>query len=145
MVIKASSAAEIRQLVDALTGPDDVRREAAAARLSVIGSRAVERLLEAYARANGDIVRQTILRVLEPMNDPRAMAPPRHALGDGGELAIVATQVMRGLLDVSDKSIRDDALDELITTALDEAVTRPVRRAAVDALRDMPADVRARV
>ena len=51
MVIKASASAEIRLLVDALSGPDDVRRDAAAARLSVIGARAVERLLEAYKRA----------------------------------------------------------------------------------------------
>src|SRR6476469_2529744 len=145
MVIKASAAAEIRVLVDALVGTDDVRREAAAARLRVIGARAVERLLDAYARSSNDGVRLTILRVLEPIGDPRAIAPARHALADGGDLAVMATQVMRGLLDVADQGVRSDALDALVTVALDESVARPVRRAAVDALRDMPAEARARV
>ncbi len=77
MVIKASSAAEIRQLVDALSGPDDVRREAAAARLRVIGPRAIDRLLGAYSRAPTAAVRVTILRVLEPIADGRCVAPAR--------------------------------------------------------------------
>ena len=73
MVIKASASSEIRLLVDALSGPDDVRRDAAAARLSVIGARAVERLLEAYKRAETPQGRATILRVLEPIADPRSL------------------------------------------------------------------------
>jgi hypothetical protein len=47
MVIKASAAAEIRLLVDALNSTDDVQREAAVARLAVIGPRAIERLTDA--------------------------------------------------------------------------------------------------
>ena len=62
-----------------------------------------------------------------------------------GICAIMATQVMRGLLDAADQGVRSDALDALVTVALDESVARPVRRAAVDALRDMPAEVRSRV
>jgi hypothetical protein len=51
MVIKASSSAEVRSLVGALLSDDEMRREAAIARLAVIGSRATERLIEAYARS----------------------------------------------------------------------------------------------
>jgi hypothetical protein len=144
MVIKASSAAEIRQLIDALTGPDDVRREAAAARLTVIGSRAVERLVAAFDRSTDRVVKLTILRILEPSAEPRALAPARQALQDAG-LAIAATQVLRALLDTFDAGIRGDALDALVTVALDDKAERQLRRAAVDALRDMPADIRARV
>src|SRR6476659_2143764 len=99
MVIKASAAAEIRVLVDARVGTDDVRREAAAARLRVIGARAVERLLDAFARSSNDGVRLTILRVLAPIGDARAIAPARHALSEGGEVGVAAAQVLRGLLD----------------------------------------------
>jgi len=144
MVIKASSAAEIRQLVDALTGADEVRREAAAARLTVIGSRAVERLVAAFDRTTDRDVKLTILRILEPIADPRGLAPARQALHDT-DLAIAATPVLRALLDTSDAGVRGEALEALVTVALDERAERPLRRAAVDALRDMPADVRARV
>ena len=52
MVIKASAASEIRQLIAALGAEDDVRREAAIARLAVLGARAVDRLIAAYESAS---------------------------------------------------------------------------------------------
>ena len=84
MVIKASSAAEIRLLVDALSGADEVGRESAAARLRVIGPRAIERLLGAYGKArHASRPESTMLRVLEPIADARCVAPAREALSDG--------------------------------------------------------------
>ena len=145
MVIKASASAEIRLLVEALSAADEVRRDAAAARLSVIGPRAVERLLAAYARARTTEARVTILRVLEPIADPRAVAPARLALREELDVAIAAAQVLRALLDVREPGVATQALDALVTVALDAAAPRPVRQAAYDMLRDLPDDVRAGV
>src|SRR6476619_5518216 len=126
MVIKASSAAEIRQLVDALSGPDDVRREAAAARLRVIGPRAINRLLGAYSRAPTAAVRVTILRVLETIADARCVATAREAL-----------------VDAPDPRLANDALEALIGVALDESSSAAARRSAGDVLRDLPTVMRA--
>ena len=82
MVIKASAAAEIRQLVDALASPGEVGSEAAAARLRIIGPRAIDRLLAAYGKGPTPAARATILRVLEPIADGRCVAPARLALTD---------------------------------------------------------------
>ena len=145
MVIKASASSEIRLLVDALSGPDDVRRDAAAARLSVIGARAVERLLEAYKRAETPQGRATILRVLEPIADPRSLEPARRALTEGGEVGVAAAQVLRGLLDAREPGVASGALDALVTVALDSDAPRALRRASLDMLRDLPEDIRAGV
>jgi len=50
VVIKASAASEIRQLIAALSGTDEVHREAAIGRLAVIGARAVDALHKAGGR-----------------------------------------------------------------------------------------------
>lgn len=146
MVIKASASSEIRLLVEALSGADDVRRDAAAARLSVIGARAVEQLLAAYARAQSPQVRATILLVLEPIGDPRSLEPARIALRkEDAEVAIAAAQVLRALLDAPEPGVASGALDALVTLALDSKAPLAVRRAAYDTLRDLPEDVRAGV
>ena len=82
MVIKASASAEIRPLVDALSGDDEVRREAAIARLAVIGERAVDRLVRAYRSASARDARVAILRALEAIPDPRSLALARAAVVD---------------------------------------------------------------
>lgn len=145
MVIKASAAAEIRLLVDALVGTDDVRREAAGARLSVIGARAVERLLEAYKGAETPQRRATILRVLEPIADPRSLEPARRALTEGGEVGVAAALVLRALLDAREPGVASGALDALVSVALDSDAPRALRRASLDMLRDLPEDIRAGV
>ena len=144
MVIKASSAAEIRRLVDALSRADDAGREAAAARLRVIGPRAIDRLLAAYAKASTPASRATILRVLEPIADARCVAPARAALGDADdEVATGGAAVLRGLVDGADPRVANDALEALIAVALDEAGSPTARRSAADVLRDLPAVMRA--
>jgi hypothetical protein len=145
MVIKASSAAEVRGLIDALLGPDAVAREAAAARLTVIGSRAVDHLTAAYDAANTDRHRLDILRVLESIAEPRSMGPARAALLQGPAVGRAGVQVMRALLDVEDAHARNEALDILLAMAMDSSVLPEIRQAALEALRDLPADVRSRV
>lgn len=144
MVIKASAAAEIRALVAALAGPDEVRRDAAIARLAVIGPRAVDRLIAAYDAADRG-TRVAILRALEPSGDPRVLPLARIAIAHGADEGIAAANVLRGLLDSPQSAVSAGALDALVTAALDRALDRRVRRSAFDALPRRPPEVRARV
>ena len=144
MVIKASASSEIRLLVDALSGTDDVRRDAAAARLSVIGARAVERLLSAYERARRRCASPSCASWSRSAI-PRSLDIARRALNEGGEVGIAAAQVLRGLLDAREPGVASGALDALVSVALDSDAPRPLRRAALDMLRDLPEDIRAGV
>ena len=145
MLHKASAAAEIRQLTAALRGEDEVRREAAIARLAVIGPRAVDALLRTYATTTDRDTRIAVLRALEPMGDRRTLAVARDAIGAGGDLAQAATSALRGLLESQDDKAGTEALDVLVATAVDRSLTRSVRLSAVDALQGMPDAVRIRI
>lgn len=145
MVIKASAAGEIRQLISALGGDDEVRRETAIARLAVIGGRAVDRLIAAYDAARDRDTRIAILRALEPIGDGRLVPLARTAISEGGDVAVAAAAALRGLLDAAHAPTATEALDTLVSFALDPSAERRVRLAAVDALQDMPEGVRARV
>ena len=145
MVIKASSATEIRALVDALCGSDEVKREGAIARLAVIGPRAVDRLTTTFAGTSDRAARVAILRALEAMGDYRAAPVAQRALNEGGDVAIAATGVLRTLLDSVHGHVASTALDALVAVALDERAERRVRVAALQALDQMPADVRQKV
>jgi hypothetical protein len=145
MVIKSSAAAEIRQLIAALAADDVVAREAAIARLGILGDRAVDRLLAAYTAGAGRDARLAILRALEPAADPRALDVAGRALDEGGDVAIAATAVLRGLLAAPQGDAAARALDRLVAVALDRGAARTLRLAACDALQDVPGGVRARV
>jgi hypothetical protein len=98
VVIKASASTEVRTLVTALASDDEVRREAAIARLAVIGARAVDALGRAFdARADAR-TRVAALRALESIGDPRTVAVARRALGEGGDVALAAISALRSLL-----------------------------------------------
>ncbi len=145
MVIKASASAEIRTLVEALDADDEVHREAAIARLVIIGARAVERLTDAYAHTTTRAPRLAILRALEGIGDHRSAPLARQALGEGGDVAVAATGVLRALLCSTNSAVAAAALDTLIATTLDRRQDRRLRLAAFDALQEMPDDVRTRV
>jgi hypothetical protein len=130
--------------VAALGGADDVRREAAIARLSIIGARAVDRLVAAYPEGSREM-KVAVLRALEAVGDRRAIAVAKRALAEGGDVAIAAASSLRGLLAAEHEPTAADALDLLVSLALDPAAERRVRLAAFDGLRDVPGDVRARV
>ena len=144
MVIKASAAAEIRQLIAALGAEDDVRREAAIARLAVLGARAVDRLIAAYESArSGHEDRDPSSAGIG--RGSAAGARRAGALSAGGDLGVAAASALRGLLDSPHGSAGTEALDALVAAALDPAAERRVRLAAFEALQDMPPDVRDRV
>src|SRR5687767_10072273 len=98
MVIKASAAAEIRALVDALSGQDEVHREAAVARLAVIGPRAIERLTDAYRTSRSRETHLAILRALEAIGHHRSVPIARAAILEGGDVGVAAAAVLRPLL-----------------------------------------------
>jgi hypothetical protein len=141
MAIRRSAAPEIRALVDSLSSPDPVRRESAIARLAIIGERAVDRLVAAYAAADRP-TRIAILRAAEAIADPRVIPAAVDALRAGGDLAVGGAATLRALLDSPVESASSKALDALVATALDREADRHVRLAAFGALRDMPATVR---
>jgi hypothetical protein len=73
------------------------------------------------------------------------MGPARAALGQGPEVALAGLHVMRALLDAEDAHARTEALDLLVTTAMDSSAAPALRQAALEALQDLPSDVRSRV
>jgi hypothetical protein len=136
VVIKASSRAEIDALVSDLASDRPLCREAAIARLTVIGPRAVRRLVSvADNPAHAPIVRAAALRALEGIGDPRALSP---ALGlvdaADADVAVAAIAVARGFLRTAHGV---GALDRLTATALDRRRAVPVRLAAIGALGDL--------
>jgi hypothetical protein len=142
MVIRRSSSAEVRQLIDALGAADDIAVESAVARLTVIGPRAIEHLLQEFPAATGRI-RAGMLRAFEAAADPRTLPALRTALQDGSAVVqTAAIGAVRALLSSTRSDVARDALDALVTVALDRGRIVPVRLAAIDALRDLSPDVR---
>jgi hypothetical protein len=145
MVIKASASAEIRTLVDALLGDDEVQREAAVARLSVIGPRAVTRLTEVFDQTQERPAKVAILRTLEAIADHRGGPVAERAVTERGDVGVAAAGVLRALLTSPREQSATNALDALVAAALGSTADQRVRQAAVEALQDTPASVRNRV
>lgn len=142
MAIRFSSSGEIRQLIAALGGDDEVARESAIARLAVVGERAVEHLIHEFPGATGR-ARVAVLRALEGTADPRAFQAARTALQDGSAaVQTAAISTVRAFLTSSRADVARNALDALVSVALDRARIAMVRVAAYEALRDLPANVR---
>jgi HEAT repeat protein len=139
VAIRASSSTQIHALVADLASSSAVTRDAAIARLTVLGSRAVERLL-ALADADGETTaRAAAWRTLEAIGDPRAFDPALHALAlastdpaIGAAAAGVVRVFIRGPRGAA-------AVDRLTTVALDRSRSDVVRLAAIRGLRDLEA------
>ncbi|MGH9411401.1 MAG: hypothetical protein ACRD1V_18345, partial [Vicinamibacterales bacterium] len=126
MPIRPSAAGEIRRLIDALGEPDAIRREAAIARLAVIGPRAVDHLLQEYNGA-APAAQAAMLRALELIADPRALPVARTALDAAQtEVAIAAAGALRALMAANTPQPARDALDALVARALDWRQPAPI-------------------
>jgi len=135
------SETDVRALVAAL-GEDGARRESAIARLTILGTRAVPRLIADF-QATDDRGRQVaILRILEAIADERALGVARAALSSGADVAVAAVGVLRELLGKRTGSVDVEALDLLLAAARDVSADRRVRAAAREALENAPEDVR---
>jgi HEAT repeat protein len=135
VAIRRSASAEIERLTAALASPDEIKRQAATARLIVIGSRAVGRLVEEAGRASAP-ARAGALVALEAIGDERAIPPALTALGARDEdVAVASIAVARRFLRGRHGA---ELLDSLAAVVLDPGHVERVRVAALEALRDLP-------
>lgn len=145
MPIRTSSAREIDTLLADLGSSDVVTRDAAIARLTVIGARAVDRLLLRVAEADApSVARAAAFRALEGIADPRTLPSALEVLraplgrrrdqsptGPDDEVVIAAVGVARAFLQ---SGAHVEALDALTAAALDRRRTESVRVAALRAM-----------
>ncbi len=134
MVIKSSSAREVDRLVGELRDGSPVQRDAAIARLRVIGARALDRLA-ALVRSDAPAVAQAAaLKALEGIADPRARDTALDSLAARTPaVAAAAIAALRPWL-ASDARV----LDAVTALALDRGRSATVRLAALDALSELP-------
>jgi hypothetical protein len=133
--IKASAARQIETLIADL-GSDRVNvREAAVARLTLLGARAVDRLLLLVDGDSPVVARAAALRALEAIADPRALDPALAALDSiDPVIAVAAAGTARVFL----RGPRGAAaVDRLASVALDAKRDAAVRVAAIRALDDL--------
>jgi hypothetical protein len=134
LVIKSSSAREVDRLVAQLRDGSPVEREAAIARLRVIGPRAVDRLVRTIRSDAGAATRTAALKALEGTDDPRGRAAAiEHLDAETPAVASAAIAVLRTYL-ASDAAV----LDAVTAVALDRARPKSVRLAALDVLSELP-------
>jgi hypothetical protein len=140
-----STDTDVRTLIAALDSESDATREAAIARLIIIGERASARLAAAFAATDSRLSQISILRVFEACGDERAMSVALRGLAAGGDVAVGAVGVLREMLSRGTGSTHTQALDLLLSLASDASIERRVRSAARAALQDGPQDIRGAV
>jgi len=137
VAIRASASLEVRRLIGDLEGDDAVRRDAAIARLAVIGTRAVRQILEHLAAASVTATKGPLLLALESIPDPRAVDPVLEAMtADDEGVRLAAIRAARGLLSLPQGT---SVLDRLTALALNPDRPGVERAAALDALSLLPA------
>jgi hypothetical protein len=137
-----STDAEVRTLIEALDSPSEATREAAIARLTILGRRASGRLISTFETTGSRRTQIGILRVLEASGDERALPSARRGLDAGGDVAVAAVGVLREMLGGGTGTAHTQALDVLLALASTTSADRRVRAAAIAALRTGPEDIR---
>jgi hypothetical protein len=136
VTIRKSSAANVEALAADLTSESAVTREAAIARLTVIGPRAVASLITLVDRPDtGATARLAALRALEAVGDARTVDSALRAITDADAgVAAAAVAVARVFL----RGRRGAAiLDRLTALVLDRGRHEAVRLEAIGALGDL--------
>lgn len=136
MVIRASAGKQIDALLVELASPQALTRDGAVARLTIIGERAVPRLIDlAFDPDSSSDARVSAFHALEGIADLRAFEPALEALDDSDvAVAIAAVGVVQAFLP-SQRGM--EALDRLTALAVDRGRPRGLRLAAIRALRDV--------
>jgi hypothetical protein len=135
VTIRASSAKQIDTLIADLSGPDEVRRETAIARLIVIGDRAVDRLIAVASIGNDSGGRAAALRALEGIGRERAVGVALRCIDDQ---AISTVRAAISLARLFLKGPKGPAVvDRLTLVALDARRPQAVRLAAIAVLREL--------
>jgi hypothetical protein len=135
----ATRPGEVERLVAALGDDDLTRRDAAIARLRVIGARALARLAAVAGADPAAPRRSAALKAIEGIDDWRAVGIARTALGDASiDVRLSAIGVLRAWLTREPGTV---VLEVLTGLVLDPGQEPAVRRALREALADLPADI----
>lgn len=138
MTIHSSSALEVQQLVAELREADPSRRDAAVARLRVLGSRALGRL-SVVIRQDSPRARRAALRALDGIDDPAVVDIALRAMSDSDEdVRIGAIAALRPWV-VREEGTR--VMEGLVMAALEAGEPARVRRAALEALSQLPREI----
>lgn len=130
------------RLIDALLTSEPIAREAAAARLAILGARGLERLSATLQGLQTPEHTVAILDVLERIGDVRSAASVCPLLTNPDPtIAAAAVAVVRRALQSDNAEAAARATDDLLGLALNPATLEPVKRAALDALADLPEDI----
>jgi HEAT repeat protein len=138
VAIKTSASQEVRRLIADLTALEPVatKREAAVARLAVIGTRAVRQLIDALASARTGEARTAVLSALEAIPDARAIEPVlAHLASTDLPVRLAAARAARELLPLAQGTV---VLDRLTSIAIDRAQAGDLRALAIEALATLP-------
>jgi len=136
VTIKASSGRQVDALVADLRSDRAVVRDAAIARLAVIGTRAVDRLTHLALDVGAPpVARASALRALEGIEDPRRLETGSTLVNDREiAVAIAAVALLRPAL-TGRHGV--GLVDQLTSVALDQDKAEQVREAALRALADL--------
>jgi len=133
VVIKASSGGQVEALVSDLSADSEVKRETAIARLTLVGARAVDRLVARAGERNAPATaRAAALRTLEAIGDRRGLAAGIAAVDDADrEVVHAGISLVASFLPGPQGAT---ALDRLTAVALDASRDERARSAAVAAV-----------
>jgi HEAT repeat protein len=127
---------EIDRLIADLQSFDSIRRDAAVARLRILGTRALPRLIDLVAAHESASVRRLALDALEGLDDVRAIDVAFDALRDGDiDVVIAALGVLRRWV-AEETGTR--LLDAITAITVDRSRDARVRIAALAALSELP-------
>jgi hypothetical protein len=142
MSIQPSSAADVTRLLGELTSEDTLRRETAAARLAVIGPRAVSGLLVVAGNAGvAGVARVAALGALESLADPRAATVCLNLVGGPDDDLSAAAVGVLATIARGTGARATAAFESIAALALDRGARVERRLAALAALEGFPARV----
>ena len=127
---------DIDRLIADLQSSDSIRRDAAVARLRILGNRALPRLIDLVAAHESSAVRALALDAVEGLDDVRAIDVAFDALRDGNiEVVIAALGVLRRWV-AEETGTR--LLDAITAITVDRSRDARVRVAARAARSELP-------
>jgi HEAT repeat protein len=130
--IKVSSGRQIDALIAELSSENPTRRDAAVARLTVLGPRSVDKLIAVVESAAPGVARVAALQALEAIANPRAIDVALSLLNDDDPaVASAAISTAQAFLR-SDRGA--DVVDRITQLALDPLRPPDLRLAAIHAL-----------
>src|SRR5688572_3367663 len=129
-------SSDIDRLIADLQSSDSIRRDAAVARLRILGDRALPRLIDLVAAHESANVRTLALDALEGLDDVRVIDVAFDALRDGDiDVVIAALGVLRRWV-AEETGTR--LLDAITAITVDRSRDARVRVAALAALSELP-------